>query len=112
MKSHWGPEWMCQLVRAPPLEGDAVDVNGCAGVVRGNPRGSRRSGEGLRVGRAQRRVGRAENLHFFLGGAVLFAGTSGRGSGTNPSRFGIFTFGSVVSFSTSCSVTMPFRKSR
>ena len=37
-----------------------------------------------------------------------FAFTSGRASGTNPSRFGILTLGSVVAFISSFSPTIPF----
>jgi hypothetical protein len=42
--------------------------------------------------------------------SLALTGMSGRGSGTKPSRFGIFTFGNVFSFSSTRSSTIPFKK--
>lgn len=48
----------------------------------------------------------SEHLYYLLS---FMAGTSGRGSPTNPSRLGIFKRGSVASFNSVFLSTIPFR---
>ncbi len=73
-------------------ERDAVDADGCAGLVLGEPLDVGDAGERLRIGGVERDARRAKDLHL-----------------TNPSRLGIRTRGSVSWVRLSRSPTMPFR---
>jgi hypothetical protein len=48
-----------------------------------------------------------ESLSIYF--SLFLVGTSGRGSGIKPSRFGILTFGRVFAFSSAFSSTIPFK---